>query len=62
MDDKSPKNLQIPQTFFRTKHNNEKWLWWKKQCEEISKLYETKKETFKDVVDFFYFNSKDNLF
>ena len=34
----------------------------KKKFEEISKLYETKKETFKAMLDFFDFNSKDNLF
>ena len=33
-----------------------------KKCEEILKLYETKKETFKDALDFFYFSSKDSLF
>ena len=33
-----------------------------KKCEEILKLYETKKETFKDAVDYFDFSSKDNLF
>ena len=33
-----------------------------KKSEEILKLYETKKETFKDAVDYFDFSSKDNLF
>ena len=33
-----------------------------KKCEEILNLYEMKKETFNDLVEFFNFCLKDNLF
>ena len=53
--------MQIPQTFLELNAimNND---FDEKKCEEILKLYETKKETFKDAVDYFDFSSKDNLF
>ena len=34
----------------------------KKKCEEILNLYEIRKETFIDVIEFFDFCSKDKLF
>ena len=37
-------------------------FWMKKKCEEILNLYEMKKETFNDLVEFFNFCLKDNLF